>query len=61
MIVDKDVVDPIPKNPLKCENILPKFLKERGEGLTESRLSKGVCWEIGGDLFQEELQFLRKK
>ena len=30
MIVDKDVVDPIPKNPLKCENILPKFLKERG-------------------------------
>ena len=32
MIVDKDVVDPIPKNPLKCENILPKFLKERGGG-----------------------------
>ena len=60
MIVDKDVVDHIPKNPPQCENILPNFLKEGG-GLTESRLLKGVCWERGGDLFYEELQFLRKK
>ena len=51
MIVDKDVVDPIPKNPPQCEKIR----------MTESRLLKEVCWERGGDLFQEELQFLRKK
>ena len=41
MIVDKDVVDPIPKNPPQCENILPNFLKEGGGGVDRISIVKG--------------------
>ena len=28
--------------------------------MTGSQFLKGICWERGGDFFQDELQFLRK-
>ena len=40
------------------------FSKKRGgrvRGLTGSQFLEGVCWERADDLFQEGLQFLRKK
>ena len=37
-----------------------KFFKRWG-GLTRSQFLEGSCWERGGELFQERLQFLHKK
>ena len=37
----------------------PNFL--RRVGLTGSQFLEGICWQVGGDLSQEGLQFLRKK
>ena len=37
----------------------PNFL--RWVGLTGTQFLEGICWQGGGDLSQEGLQFLRKK
>ena len=37
----------------------PNFL--RRVGLNRSQFLEGICWQVGGDLSQEGLQFLRKK
>ena len=71
MIADEDAVDHIPKNLPQCDRShgCAQGAAARNCTCTEwcsfystgSQFFEGVCWEGGRDLFQEGLQFVRKK